>query len=369
MTSAATGQARWTDAVTIWPWLVPLVALGVLAAALASRPNALVLLICGIALLGAVVSAVHHAEVIAHRVGEPFGTLTLALAVTVIEAALILSMMVAGGAASATVARDAILSAVMITCNGVIGLCLLAGGLRHHEQSFRIEGTGSGLAALAVLCTLVLVEPTLTVSAPASEYTTAQLVFVAISSLALWLVFVFIQTIRHRDYFLPAESPQDETTHAPPPSLRAAWQSFALLLMSLIGVVGLAKVLSPSIEQAVTARNAPIAIVGVLIAMMVLLPETGAALRAARANRLQASLNLAIGSAMACIGLTVPVVVGAAVALHLPVVLGLEPPEIALLALTFIVGAITLASGRTNVMQGAIHLILFAAFLFFTLEP
>jgi Ca2+:H+ antiporter len=292
----------------------------------------------------------------------------LALAVTIIEAALILSMMLAGGEASAAIARDAIFAAVMIICNGVVGLCLLVGGLRHLEQSFRVEGTGSGLAALAALSTLVLVEPTLTVSQP-GRYSTPQLVFVAIASLALWLVFVFIQTIRHRDYFLPPESKGDAAIHAVPPSTRAAWQSFALLLVSLVGVVGLAKVLSPGIERAVIAADAPVAIVGILIAMIVMLPETGAALRAAHANRLQASMNLAVGSAMACIGLTVPVVVVAAVALDLPLILGLEPTEIALLILTFVVGAITLGSGRTNMMQGAIHLIIFAAFLFLTLVP
>lgn len=353
-----------------WPLILPLVALGVLAAALLIVPsNAALLLIYAIALLGAVISAVHHAEVVAHRLGEPFGTLVLALAVTVIETALILSMMLAGGEASATIARDALYSAVMIICNGVVGLCLLVGGLRHVEQTFRIEGTGSGLAALAALSTLVLVAPTLTVSAPGSAYTTSQLVFVAISSLALWLVFVFIQTIRHRDYFLPSHSPEDEAIHAAPPSTRAAWQSFSLLLISLVGVVGLAKALSPSIEQAVVALDAPIAIVGILIAMIVLLPETGAALRAARANRLQSSLNLAISSAMACIGLTVPVVVGAAIAFDLRLILGLDSTGISLLALTFVVGAITLGSGRTNMMQGAIHLIIFAAFLFLTLVP
>ena len=364
----AAEHARWSDAATKWPLVVPLVALSVLAAGLLATPNAVLLSTCSIALFGAVVSAVHHAEVVAHRVGEPFGTLILALAVTVIETALILFMMAAGGEASAAIARDAIYAAVMIICNGVVGLCLLVGGVRHLEQSFRIEGTGSGLAALATLCTLVLVVPTLTVSAPGA-YTTPQLVFVAISSLALWLVFVFIQTIRHRDYFLPSESPEDEAIHAAPPSARDAWMSFALLLVCLVGVVGLAKVLSPSIERGVVALNAPIAIVGILIAMIVLLPEAGAALRAAHANRLQSSLNLAFSSAMACIGLTVPVVVGAAVALDLPLILGLDPTNIALLALTFVVGAITLGSGRTNMMQGAIHLIIFAAFLFLTLVP
>jgi len=352
-----------------WPLVLPLIALGVLVATLFVQANAVVLLASGVTLLGAVVSAVHHAEVVAHRLGEPFGTLVLALAVTVIEAALILSMMLSGGEASAAIARDAIYAAVMIICNGVVGLCLLVGGLGHGEQSFRVEGTGSGLAALAALSTLVLVLPTLTVSAPGGAYATSQLVFVAISSLALWLVFIFIQTIRHRDYFLPSESPQDETIHAAPPGTREAWQSFILLLISLIGVVGLAKVLSPSIERTVIAHGAPYAVVGVLIAMIVLLPETGAALRAARANRLQSSLNLAIGSAMASIGLTVPVVVGAALTFNLRLILGLGPTGIALLALTFVVGAITLGSGRTNMMQGAIHLIIFAAFLLLTLVP
>jgi Ca2+:H+ antiporter len=351
-----------------WPQTVPPVALGVLAVALLAQPNALLLFVYSVALLGAVTGAVHHSEVIAQRVGEPFGTLVLALAVTVIETALILSVMLTGGEDSAAVARDAIFSAVMIICNGVVGLCLLVGGLRHREQQFRIEGTGSGLAALAVLCTLVLIEPTFTASAPGA-YTIPQLLFAALSSLALWIVFVFIQTIRHRDYFLPPESPDDESTHATPPGTREAWQSFGLLLACLIAVVGLAKSLSPSIERAIEEHDAPIAIVGVLIALIVLLPETGAALRAAQANRLQTSLNLAIGSAMASIGLTVPVVVAATVALDLPLTLGLESTQIALLALTFIVGAITLGSGRTNMMQGAIHLIVFAAFLLLTLVP
>jgi Ca2+:H+ antiporter len=256
----------------------------------------------------------------------------------------------------------------MIICNGVVGVCLLVGGLCHGEQSFRVEGTGSGLAALAVLSTLVLILPTLTAGVPGG-YTTSQLLFVGVSSLALWLVFIFIQTVRHRDYFLPSRSPEDEAVHAAPPAAREAWRSFLLLLLSLVGVVGLAKALSPSIERTVVAHDLPIAIVGVLIALIVLLPETGAALRAARANRLQSSMNLAIGSAMASIGLTVPVVVAAAVTLKLRLILGLGPTEIALLALTFVVGAITLGSGRTNMMQGAIHLIIFGAFLLLTLVP
>ena len=193
--------------------------------------------------------------------------------------------------------------------------------------------------------------------------------FVAAGSLLLWLVFVFIQTVRHRDYFLPEDETADETVHAEPPSTREAMVSFVLLLVALVGVVGLAKLLSPSLERLVQQWQAPTAVVGTLIAIVVLAPETWAAIRAARANRLQTSMNLAFGSALASIGLTIPVVVIAAVWLGLPLTLGVDPKDMALLTLTFIVGAITLGSGRTNLMQGAIHLVVFAAFLFLTFVP
>jgi Ca2+:H+ antiporter len=349
--------------------ILPLISAAVLGAGLALPMGTALMLASVPALVVAVVSAVHHAEVIAHKVGEPFGTLVLALAVTVIEVALVLSMMLAGGENAATVPRDTIYSAVMIICNGVVGLCLLVGGLHHREQSFRIEGANTGLAALVALSTLVMVMPTLTTSAPSGSYTASQLLFVAAGSLVLWLVFVFIQTVRHRDYFLPAVGAEDESVHAPPPGTREALISFALLLVALVAVVGLAKLLSPSLERLVNHWQAPVAVVGTLIAIIVLAPETWAAIRAARADRLQTSMNLAIGSALASIGLTIPVVVLAAVWLELPLTLGVTPKDMALLALTFIVGAITLGSGRTNLMQGAIHLVVFAAVLFLTFVP
>ncbi|MBL8331813.1 MAG: ionic transporter y4hA [Rubrivivax sp.] len=348
---------------------LPLLALAVLAAGLALPGAVPVLALAALALVGAVVAAVHHAEVVAHRVGEPFGTLVLALAVTVIEVALILSMMLAGGADKATLPRDTLFATVMIIANGVVGVCLLVGGLKHREQSFRVEGTGSGLAALVALSTLVLVMPTFTTSSPEGTYTDSQLIFAAASSLALWSVFVFIQTVRHRDYFLPASGTHDEAQHAEPPSAQRALASLGLLLLSLVAVVGLAKLLSPSIEAVVAAAQAPRTVVGIVIAVIVLAPETWAAVRAARADRLQTSMNLALGSALASIGLTVPVVVAAAVWLQLPLVLGLEAKDLVLLTLTFVVGAITLASGRTNLMQGAVHLVIFAAFLFLALVP
>jgi Ca2+:H+ antiporter len=352
-----------------WHHFAPLAALAVLGIGWLLPGGAALTLVAAAALIVAVLAAVHHAEVVAHRVGEPFGTLVLAVAVTVIEVSLILSMMMSSGAAAATLPRDTIYAAVMIICNGVVGLCLLVGALRHREQSFRIEGVGPGLAALVSLATLSLVLPTFTTSSPEGTYTLSQLVFVGATSLALWAVFVFVQTVRHRDYFLPADAADDDDAHASPPSVARAWGSFALLLVALVAVVGLAKLLSPSIEAAVARAQWPKAVVGIAIALLVLLPETWAAVRAARANRLQTSLNLAIGSALASIGLTIPAVVAASVWLGLPLVLGLQAKDMALLALTFVVGAITLASGRTNLMQGAVHLVIFAAFLFLALVP
>jgi Ca2+:H+ antiporter len=353
----------------LWAWLIPVLSLALLVAAAVAGVGALLAVLCGAALVAAVMVAVHHAEVVAHRLGEPLGTLVLALAVTAIETALILSMMIAGGEEMAALPRDALYAAVMIICNGVVGICVLLGSLAHREQTFRVEGAGAGLAALIVMSTLTLVLPALTTSTPGGTYSNAQLAFVAVTSAALWAIFIFIQTIRHRDYFIPETNVANPEVHAEPPTAWEAWMSFGLLLLSLVAVVGLAKMLSPSIENAVEAANAPKAVVGIVIAALVLLPETWAAARAARANRLQSSMNLAIGSALACIGLTVPVVVIAAIAFQLPLVLGLEPKDIALLALTFLVSAITLGTGRTYMMQGAVHLVIFAAFLVLALVP
>ncbi len=319
--------------------------------------------------MAVVVAAVHHAEVVAHRVGEPFGTLVLALAITVIEVALVVSMMLAGGPEKAALARDSVYAAVMIICTGVIGACVLAGALRHREQSFRIEGAGPALAALVTLATMVLILPVFTTSAPGPHYSKAQLAFTAVASLSLWAVFVFVQTVRHRDYFLPPEAAEDESAHAAPPTLRQAWLSFALLFVSLVAVVGLAKVLSPAIEAAVDAVGAPPAVIGVAIAALVLLPEAFAAVRAALANRLQTSMNLALGSALACIGLTIPAVALASVLLDLPLVLGLDA-EGPRPADARVRGQHHHAGHRPHTPDaGAVHLVIFTAFLFLTLVP
>jgi Ca2+:H+ antiporter len=283
--------------------------------------------------------------------------------------ALIVSVMLAGGNDKAALARDTIYAAVMIICNGVVGLCLLVGGLRHHEQAYRIEGASSSMAALVALATLSLVLPSFTTSSVGNTYTTGQLVFAAVASLSLWAVYVFVQTVRHRDYFLPTARAQDLEAHAAPPGNALALASFALLLVSLVAVVGLAKVLSPSIEAAVAASGAPKTVIGIAIALLVLLPETVAAVRAAHVNRLQTSFNLAYGSALASIGLTIPVVAVASLWMGLPLVLGLEPKDLVLLMLTFVVSAITLTYGRTHMMHGAVHLVIFSAFLFLALVP
>ena len=202
---------------SIWTWLTPVLAVAALVAALVAGVGMLLAILCGVALMGTVIAAVHHAEVVAHPVGEPFGTLVLALAVTAIETALILSMVIAGGDDMAVLARDSIYAAVMIICTGVVGICVLLGGIAHGEQTFRIEGAGPGLAALIVMSALTLVLPAFTTSTPGGTYSGPQLAFVAVTSAALWGIFIFVQTVRHRDYFIPVADAANLEVHAEPP--------------------------------------------------------------------------------------------------------------------------------------------------------
>lgn len=347
---------------------MPVAACVILAVTGGGSPGWLAITCAAAALIGSVLAAVHHAEVIAHRVGEPFGTLVLALAITIIEVSLIVSMMRSSGAAASALARDTLFAAVMIICNGVVGLCLLAGSLRHHIVAFRVEGTTPALAVLATLTTLTLVLPALTTTTPGPAFSPAQLVFAGVVSLLLYAIFIFVQTARHRDFFLP-EGSGSEDAHAACPTTAIAWLSLFLLLLSLVAVVGLAKVLSPGIESAVKAAGMPQSVVGIAIALLVLLPETGAALRAALRNRMQISFNLALGSALASIGLTIPAVAVTSLALKLPLALGLPAKEVALLALTLLLSAMTLTGGRATVLQGAVHLVVFAVFLFLAMVP
>jgi Ca2+:H+ antiporter len=351
-----------------WAWTWPALGWALLAGAAAVPAGRILSAALGAALIAIVFAAVYHAEVVAHRVGEPFGTLILAFAVTVIEVALVVSIMLSTGKDTAALARDTAFAAVMIICNGIVGMCLLAGGVRHHEQGFQLQGASAALAVLTALTALTLVLPNYTTSTPGPVYSVSQLTFAGVVSLVLYGTFVFAQTVRHRDYFL-AEGDAHADAHAPPPSRGTALASAALLLASLIAVVGLAKVLSPAVEAGVARLGAPKAVVGVVIAALVLLPEGLAALRAAQADRLQTSLNLALGSALASIGLTIPAVAAASIVFGLPLTLGLAPKEEVLLALTIVVGVITLGTGRTTVLQGTVHLVIFAAFLFLAVVP
>lgn len=322
-------------------------------------------------LIAAVLSAVHHAEVIAHRTGEPFGTLVLSISVTIIEVSLIISMMLTGHEDSEFIARDAVFATVMIVINGVIGLCILMGGIKHHEMSFRNEGTNSALAVLTSMATFILIMPLVTVSTPGPDFTKSQLAFAGIASFALYVAFLFFQTVSHRDYYLPKAEDQitDSTRHADKPSNPKTAVSAILLLTSLIVVVGLAEALSPAIEAGVKATGAPKTIVGITIALLVLMPEGYAAVRAARANRLQSSLNLALGSALASIGLTIPTVAAIAIIFNIPLSLGISQLNMTLMYLSLFIGSLTLAIGRTTLLQGIVHLIIFFEYLFLSLVP
>lgn len=355
-----------------WPVLLPVLSVLVLAVTWGRDLPPLVVALVALVLAGAVLSAVQHAEVIAHRLGEPFGSLVLAVAVTVIEVALIVTLMVSGGSGTESLARDTVFAAVMITMNGIVGLSLLAGARRFHVSNFNPEGTGAALATVASLATLSLVLPTFTESASGPMFSPAQLTFAAVASLVMYLLFVLNQTVQHRDFFLPV-TPDGEVAppevHAAPPTDRAAWTSLGLLVIGLVGVVGLAKVESPSIEAAVKAAGFPNSFVGVVIALLVLLPETLAAFRAATRDRVQISLNLSYGSAMASIGLTIPAIAIASIWLDGPLLLGLGSVQLVLLILTVVVSILTVVPGRATRLQGAVHLILFAAFLFLSVSP
>ncbi|WP_370100851.1 calcium:proton antiporter [Streptacidiphilus sp. MAP12-20] len=355
-----------------WTIYVPVLALLALFATWGrSLPGVLVAVVACF-LAAAVLAAVHHAEVIAHRVGEPFGSLVLAVAVTAIEVALILTLMADAGEKNATLARDTVFAAVMITCNGIMGVCLLVGALRHRVAVYNSEGTGAALATVATLATLSLVLPRFTTSTPGPRFAAGQLAFAAVASVTLYGLFVLTQTVRHRDYFLPltrAGEVIDTDDHAEAPTSREALTSLGLLALALVAVVGLAKVESPTIEKGVAAAGLPASVVGVVIALLVLLPETIAAVRAARRDRVQTSLNLALGSAMASIGLTVPAVAVASVWMSGPLVLGLDSTYMVLLALTMIVGTLTVVPGRSTPLQGGVHLSILGAYLVLAVIP
>lgn len=323
-------------------------------------------LLSAVVLAATILSAVHHAEVVAERVGEPFGTLILALAVTVIETGLIVSLMLAAPEGSSALARDTVFAASMIILNLMLGLCLIAAARRPMQLRFVRTGANAAIGTIAALLVLTLVLPNFTTSVAGPVYSPTQLAFVASVALILYLTFVFAQTVRHRDYFVRPDA-DNNADHRP--SARVAGIAFGLLLVSLLAVVLLAKSLSYPLEQAIASAGAPRALVGIVIAGVVLLPEGLAALKAARIGRLQTSLNLALGSALATIGLTIPAVTVVAFILDLPLALGLENAGIVLLVLTLFISSLSLARGRVTVLHGAVQLVIFAAYLLVTIVP
>ena len=320
-------------------------------------------------LMGSVLAAVHHAEVVAHKVGEPFGTLLLALAVTTIEVALIVSLMLTGGPGTEALARDTVFAAVMIILTGMIGLCLLAGGVKFKQQEFSLDGVKAALIALTAILALTLILPNYTTSVAGPVYNNSQLIFVAIISLILYGAFVMVQAVRHRDFFLPPGNDGNEEIHAAPPKTAVAVTSGLLLIVCLGIVVLLAKALAPDIENAVVNAGAPKSLVGVIIAAVVLLPEGLAAYKAAKKNRLQTSLNLALGSALASIGLTIPAVAVVSIFTGLTITLGIDTKSMVLLITALLTIMTSLGTGRTNILQGVVLLTIFAAYLFTIVAP
>jgi Ca2+:H+ antiporter len=354
-------------------WIFPVLALVLFAAVTASgfafMPSIGGWLFAGLLLVilfGTVFAAVHHAEMIAERIGEPFGTLLLTLAVTIIEVALIATIML-GDKPVPALARDTVFAVIMIVCNGLVGICIFIGGLRYREQDVQVTGSNVYLSVLFVMATITLIMPNYTLTAPGPVYSAAQLGFVSIVTLLLYGVFLYTQTIRHRDYFVVGAAGEGHGEAAMSDRMLAL--SVALLLLSLLAVVLLAKKFSIVVDVVISKIGAPPAFAGVLVALLILLPESVAAISAARKNDLQKSINLALGSSLATIGLTIPAVAVAAYALDKQLVLGLNPQEVVLLLLTFVLSMLTFGTGRTNILFGLVHVVVFAVFVFMVFVP
>lgn len=352
---------------SLWTLIIPVLGVAAFGAALLSLINAgtgLGIVIFSVLLIGCVFAAVHHAEMVAAKVGEPFGSIVLAVAITVIEVGLILTLMVSAPDGGPTVARDTVYAAVMIILSGVVGICLLLGSRKHFEQVYRVRGTTAALAGFAMLATITLILPNYTTSTPGPTYNLVQLSVIAVVSLVLYGSFLFVQTVRHRDYFLATDEDGNplEVAHAEPDTT-VTLASAVMLCLALFSVVVLAKQLSVPMKSGLDGLGLPASFVGVIIAGLVLLPESIAAVRAALADRLQTSINLALGSGLASIGLTIPAVAIAAAFGNYEIHLGVSPSQTVLLLLALFISVLTLGNGRSNLYLGIVHICLFGVFL------
>jgi len=349
-----------------WTTIIPLLAWGLFFSGFVNDATIFQIIACAVLILS-VMSAVHHSEIIAHRVGEPYGTIILAVAVTIIEVSIIVSLMVSGGSEASSLARDTVFSATMLILNGIVGLCLFIGGLKYNEQNFSKHSATIALVSLVAIVVLTMVFPSFTTSVSGPYYSVPQLIFVSISCLLIYSVFLLAQTRRHRHYFLIKEENEKDVQVAI--TNRVLTVSLVFLLVSLGIVVLLAKTLSPTIERIVVSYSLPKTLVGIIIAAVILLPEGIAAIIAARNNRLQTSINLALGSALASIGLTIPCVAIVSSLFNMNLVLGLDIKSIILLGLSVFIVMLSLASGRTNIVYGVVLLVNLLAFIFLVIYP
>jgi Ca2+:H+ antiporter len=349
-----------------WTKIIPVLGWGLFFSGLIHEKEVF-RIIAGILLVMSVMSTVHYSEKIARRVGEPFGTIILAVAITVIEVSIILSLMVSGGEENVSLARDTVYSATMLILNGIVGLCLFIGGLKHHEQNFSKHSVTIALVSLVSIIIFTLVFPSFTQSIEGPYYSKPQLIFVSIACLIIYSIFLFAQTSRHRHYFLSEE--EDENSNTVAIGKWALATNFLFLFIGLGIVVMLAKTLSPAIERVVIGYNLPKTLVGVIIAAIILLPEGTAAFIAAKRNKLQISLNLALGSALASIGLTIPSVALVSSIYDMKIVLGLDIKSIILLGLSVFTVMLSLSSGRSNIVYGAVLLVNLLSFVFMIIYP
>jgi Ca2+:H+ antiporter len=310
--------------------------------------------------LGSALSVVRHADHLAVRLGEPYGTLILTLSITFIEVMSISAVMAHGGN-NPTLTRDTLLAVVMIILNGMVGLSLLLGGWRHREQQYNLQGANAYLGVIIPLVVLSLTLPDFTQTTPGPTLSFAQQIFLVLVSVSLYVAFLAIQTGRHRSYFTEADAAPSHASSKMPPSPLAFHA--ASLVAYLLPVVFLAEQLAHPIDYLIETLHAPAPLGGVIVAVLVATPEAVGAVRAAMANHLQRSVNIFLGSVLSTIGLTVPAMVLISRMIGREIILGVEHADSVMLLLTLAVSIVTFASGRTNVIQGAVHLILFATYL------
>jgi Ca2+:H+ antiporter len=312
-------------------------------------------------------AVVRHAESLAVLFGEPLGTLILTLSAITIEVMMIAAVMLTGDSKPA-LARDTMFAVLMIILNGMVGLSLLLGGWRYHEQTYNFYGANAFLSVIVPLAVLGLVLPNYTTASAGPTFSPFQSVFVAIMSVGLYGIFVASQTSRYREYFMTPGASREEAAkevghHHEEMEMHSAPYHGVLLVLYLLPIALLAKHLAVPLDYGVRVIGAPQALGGLLVAAVILSPESLSAVRAALANQMQRSVNILLGTALSTIGLTIPAVLTLGLVTGKTVVLGLEVVEMIMLLLTLAVSTLTFTGTRTNFVQGAIHLLLFFAYL------